>query len=280
MPYNNKRKITNRRGKNKKYNKQRTSAFKKVGSTNKLYRNRIPRMLQVATRRHNSVMLRFVTNQTYLLAPTLDSGVAKPICLSFRANSIFDIIQNTGIAGEVISQSPTAYGPGVDNVVADGWTEWTNRFQHFTVFGSKISVTCQPYGDTKGTPGLVILNLSGVAGGVTNTTTSAQLNILPYTKRGQLYNNGSSNVGSRLYNFYSTKKYEGVKDVSDNSQLRGRFGNSFGTAGPPGEQSFHNLWIGPVLPTATEALSPQVLRLKIEYIVKCTEPTFKNQVQL
>ena len=154
-----------------------------------------------------------------------------PRCLSLRANSIFDIYQQAGVAGEVISQSSTAYGPGVDNVVADGWAEWTNRFQHFTVFGSKISATCQPYGDTKGTPGLIMLNLSGVAGGVTNATSAAQLNILPYTKRGQLYNNGSNSTGSRVYNFYSTKKYEGVKDVSDNSQLRGRLANDFGTAG-------------------------------------------------
>ncbi len=247
--------------------------------TNSLYRNKIPRMLQVATRRHKSQFLRFVSNQTYLLAPTLSGGVAKPICLSIRANSIYDIMQNPGVADEVISQVPTAYGPGVDNVVADGYTEWTNRYQHFTVFGSKISVTCQPYGNVKGTPGLVVLNLSGVAGGVSNVTTAGQLNILPYTKRGQLYNNGANSTGSRLYNTYSTKKYEGVKDVDDNSQLRGRFGNDFGSPGPPGEQSFHNLWIGPVLPTATEALSPQVLRLKVEYIVKLSEPTFKNQVQ-
>lgn len=281
MPYYYKKKLNKRlRNRRKQRNKK---LFNAVGHTNKLYRNRIPRMLQIATRRNPNQMLRFVTNQTYLLAPTTSGGVGKPICLSIRANSLYDIMQNSGVASEVISQSPTAYGPGVSGVHADGWTEWKDRYQHFTVLGAKLSVTCQPYGtgEDQSEPGLLFVNLAGIGNKVNNTTTAAQLNVLPYTKKGQLYANSTGNTGSRCYMFYSAKKFEGVVDVADNSNLRGSFDNTFHPSGgsTPAEQSFFNIWVGNVNPAATKAVSKCVLRLKVEWIAKLTEPTDTNQVQ-
>lgn len=83
---------------------------------------------------------------------------------------------------------------------------------------------------------------------------------------------------------YSARKFEGVKDPDDNSNLRGRFANANlvppTTGATPGEQSFFYLALAPVDPTSTVASGGGVLRVKIEYIVHLKEPTESNQIQI
>ena len=64
---------------------------------------------------------------------------------------------------------------------------------------------------------------------------------------------------------YSARKFEGVKDPDDNSNLRGRFANANlvppTTGATPGEQSFFYLALAPVDPTSTVASGGGVLRV-------------------
>ena len=48
--------------------------FRPVGSTNRLYRNLVPRTLQIATRRNFNQRLKFVVNQTYQYDPGTIAG--------------------------------------------------------------------------------------------------------------------------------------------------------------------------------------------------------------
>jgi len=101
---------------------------------------------------------------------------------------------------------------------------------------------------------------------------------LPYTKRASIIQDPGVS-GKRLYQFYSAKKFEGVNDVLDNSNLRGRMG----TGAVPNETAFYNVGIVPtianVLGGTTNTRIPQgLMRIKLEYIVKLTEPTLTNQV--
>ena len=270
----------------KRYNNQRyKNGFKQVGNTNRLYHNSIPRTLQVATRRTNSQMLRFVKNMTFGINP---QPLSENIFLSIRANSLFDILQQNGSqnqGGTWNPQAPNEYGPAVTPVNADGWFDWNTRFQHFTVLGSKIQVTYEPIdvqyqvdGSPKFLPATLYINLSGVQGAIDPQTACKDVMKKPYTKRGQILQSSLAG-GKRLYSFYSAKKFEGVTDVLDNSNLRGRLG----TGAAPNENTFFNVGLLPTInPTlggnVGQTIPGGVMRIKIEYIAKLTEPTLTNEV--
>ena len=133
-------------------NKQRyKSGFKKPPSTNSLYHNQIPRTLQVATRRTNSQMLRFVKNLTYEIRPggvVPISASKENIYLSIRANSIYDILQHNGSGNTSdvwLSQDPSEYSATPGQLVnADGYDRWNEVFQHFTVMEVKFKPPTSP----------------------------------------------------------------------------------------------------------------------------------------
>ncbi|AXH77522.1 MAG: putative capsid protein [Circoviridae sp.] len=259
--------------------------FGKVGSTNKLYHPSVPRTLQIATRRHSSQMLRFVKNMTFGVQP---QQFAENIYLTIRANSIYDILSQNGgqnQPGTWNAQNNLAYGTGVNVVNAEGWNEWSPRFQHFTVMGSKCQVSFEPIsvgynaqGSSRFEPATLYCNLSGVSGAVTTTTACKDVISKPYTSRTQILASNARS-GKRLYGFYSAKKFEGVKDVMDNSNLRGRLG----TGAVPNEGSFFTVGIVPTVANAlgaqpTNPLPNGIMRVKMEYIVKLSEPSLTNQV--
>lgn len=182
---------------------------------------------------------------------------------------------NNGQLSPVISQN------------ADGWDNWTERYQHFCVVGSKITYTFEPTGT--GTPAIFFSHLSGVSSAVTTDTASARLNELPFIKRHSVASQGITSgiyasTGIRGNMTYSARKFEGVKDPEDNSNLRGRFANSNlnppTTGATPGEQSFFYLGLATVDPATSAKMGPGVLRVKIEYITQLKEPTESNQIQV
>ncbi len=255
--------------------------FRPVGSTNRLYRNLVPRTLQIATRRNFNQRLKFVVNQTYQYDPGTIAGT-ETNGMTFRANSIYDIRPDTyGTPNVFTAQDPQKYGIAMTNLVADGWAEWTTRYQHFSVLGSKIQATFEPYGtgEDQSQPGMCAITLSGVNGTVDATTNSAAINKLPYTQRAHVFGACNQNRGARLYQFYSAKKFEGVKDVLDNQQLRGRFANDNGTAATPGEMSFFDISLSKLNPAIGQQMPKGILTIKVEYIVNCTEPTKTDNVQ-
>jgi len=270
----------------KRYNAQRyKGGFKQVGNTNSLYHPQIPRTLQVATRRTNSQMLRFVKNMTFGVNP---QSLTENIFLTIRANSIYNILQSNGSqnqGGTWNPQNASNYGPAIPITNADGFDEWKDRFQHFTVLGSKCQVTYEPIeaqfepsGGPRFVPATLYVNLAGVTGSISPSTACKDVIQKPYTKRGQIVQSTAAG-GKRLYQFYSAKKFEGVNDVMDNSNLRGRLG----TGAVPSENSFYNVGLVPTINNnlggaTTNPVPGGVMRIKMEYIVKLSEPTLTNQV--
>ena len=260
----------------------------------KNFRTSVPRTIQIATKRNMNQTLKFVVNQTWVVDPTSQAAGLTAV-LSYRANSIFNSHMPTSVtatAGLFKSQDPTKYSNnGSLNPVisqnADGFDTWSDRYQHFTVTGSRMTYTYEPM--NAGAPAIFCSHMSGVSGAVNANTTAARLNTLPYVKRHSvvpqaLLAGGISGPGIRGSMNYSARRFEGIKDPQDNSNLRGRFANSLVTppvvGATPSEQTFFYLAIAPIDPSATTVVSGGVLRVKIEYVVKLKEPTESNQIQV
>lgn len=270
-----------------KYSNRRYKKHKKKESA---YRKAVPRTLQIATKRNTNMKLKFVVNQTYILDPSV-SGFAAGSCafLCYRANSIFHSqVPVSTNAGLWASQDPTKYNnlsSAAINQNADGWNEWTERFQHYCVTGSRIQATFEPAGS--GVPTIMSVHLSGVGGAVQATTTSARINSLPYVRKASIVSQGitiPNQAGARMGMNYSARKFEGITDPDDNSNLRGRFANSLlvppTTGTSPFEQSYFYVNFTPIDPATTGAMPKGVVRVKLEYIVHLKEPTESNQIQL
>jgi len=263
---------------------------RKLQGNRKQYRKQVPTTIEIATKRNMNQTLKFVVNQTYLVDPA-QIAVGKCAVLSYRANSLYKCHMPTGNTAQAAlfkSQDPTKYNNNgqLDPVIsqnADGWDEWTERYQHFCVTGSKISYTYEPV--STGAPAIFFSHLSGVAGAITADTLSSRLNELPYTTRHSQPSGGigAYSMGIRGSRKYSARAFEGVKDPQDNSNLRGRFANSQlnppTTGNTPGEQSFFYIGMAPVDPLTTQKMAAGVLRVKIEYIAQLKEPTESNQIQ-
>ena len=258
------------------------------------FRTSVPRTIQIATKRNMNQTLKFVVNQTWVVDPTSQAAGLTAV-LSYRANSIFNSHMPTSVAataGLFKSQDPTKYSNNgsltpVISQSADGFDTWSDRYQHFTVTGSRMTYTYEPM--NAGAPAVFCSHMSGVSGAVNANTTAARLNELPYVKRHSvvpqaLLAGGISGPGIRGSVNYSARRFEGIKDPEDNSNLRGRFANSLVTppvvGATPSEQTFFYLAIAPIDPSATTVVSGGVLRVKIEYVVKLKEPTESNQIQV
>ena len=255
--------------------------------TKSAYRSIMPRTLQIADRRNLSQTLRFVTNQTYLVKPGGNVGGMENVYLSIRANSIYNIMKDNGshnAATTWTSQDPTAYGSSV-SPNATGWDQWNTRYRHFTVLGSKISITYEPTGvdaSLNPVPTTVYVNLSGATGTIAVGSEMSVINKLPYTKRASIVpnlnqpGNGKIYGGVRLTQSYSAKKFEGVKDVLDNKQLSGQFSGVL-----PEEKSYYTVGLRNTIPSGAtnDRMQAGIMRIKVEYITRCSEPTDTNFVQ-
>lgn len=256
-------------------------------TTASLYRTAIPRTIQRATRRPKSLTLKFVVNQTYLFdGSQVPNGETAFLC--YRANSIYQSQIPTSANGTAPTAAWTSQDPSIysnmtsDNKFAnaEGFDDWKNRFNHFVVKGSKISSTFEP--TNVGVPAVHFHLLSGSLDSVTGTTKSSDLNKRPYCFRSSLNPTTvqRQSAGTRMYQTYSVRKFEGVKDVQDNSNLRGDFGPDSTTNLPktPAEESYFYVGIAPVNPASTTKLCSGIVRVKVEYIVFLKEPTLSNQV--
>lgn len=279
------RRSYNRKGKGK--NLRFRKGFKKQGNTNSMYHPRVPRTLQLSTRRPTQRYLRFVKNMTWKLTP---SGTEQHVNFCCRANSIGDIMVINGsqmTTNSIVAQGsdyqPDWSGAGQPITDVESFDQWKSRFQHFTVLGSKASLTYEPIGTTSGEPCTLYLGVGGIANQITNVNDMDSISKLPYYKRAQILGGATTGFGQgkRLYQFYSAKKFEGVKDVIDNQQLRGRFPNTT-TGDPlnqPGEQSFFYFGIVNTVPALVAPSVPPssgIMRARVEYIVKLSEPTNTN----
>ena len=278
----------------KKHKKRVFSRKPKVVSR-KNYRSQIPRTIQIATKRNTNMTLKFTLNQTWILDPSKLTNPNDTLVMSYRANSIFHSHMPTmdnSTSAAAVSQDPALYNNNGQLTTliqqsADGFDTWSDRFQHFTIVGSKITYTFEPF--STGAPAVFCSHLSGVSGAIQAATSAVRLNALPYTTRHSIVSSEVNPVtaaynGIRGSRNYSARSFEGVTDPVDNSNLRGRFANSLltppVTGATPSEQSFFYLALAPIDPSTAASVGKGVLRVKIEYIVKLREPTESNQVQL
>ena len=257
--------------------------------------------MQIATRRPQKQLLRFVSNQTYHVRPGGSVGAVENCYLQFRANSIYDICDGNNGNGSLnqpstwIPQDSTIYGPSLTEINAEGFEDWRARFSHFTVIGSKISVSYEPYGiqgeqNAVQVPTTVYVNLAGNQSQIGPGTQMSAINKLPYTKRasivpsqtnsttsGLLSTSTFGNAGVRLYSFYSAKKFEGISDVMDNEQLKGAM---LASPAAPQEQAFFTVGLRNTIPSvaAGDRMPQGIMRIRLEYITMLTEPSSTNQV--
>lgn len=204
-----------------------------------------------------------------------------------RANSIGDIFVTNGsqLANNTVVAQGADYqanwgAGGQPQTNVESYDQWSQRFQHFTVLGSKLSLTYEPIGTVAGEPSTLYAGVAGIANQISATTDMDAISKLPYYKRAQILGSSTQGfgIGKRLYQFYSAKKFEGVKDVIDNQQLRGRFPNSVtgDLLNQPGEQSFYYFGVVNTVASTGSAPSPGIMRARVEYIVKLSEPTNTN----
>ena len=247
-------------------------------------------------------MLRFVSNQVYTVRPGGSVGGMENVFLRIRANSIYDIMQQNGGLNAPNTwnpQDPVKYGPSVQVTNADGWDEWYQRYFHFTVVGSKITVTFEPTGinnasatATNAVPCAVYIVKGGANTSISTGTEMSAINKLPYLKKAHItpQNSTFGTAGSATYRSttqsgvsmsmgYSAKRFEGVKDVRDNEQLKGAMG---GNPAIPTENSYFTVGLRNIIASgaATDSMISGVMSIKVEYITLLSEPTTTNQVQL
>lgn len=262
------------------------SPKKKTIKTKSLYHPSVARSLQIATRRNFNQKLKFVTNQTYIynsaVTPDGDSCVLK-----YSANSIYNsqVAVSTLAGPELKSQNPALYSNLVSdglNQDASGYDQWSSSYQHFTVAGSKIQITCRPMGT--GVPTQVSIVLAGKSTAITSDTKTDTLATMPFMRRAIICSTGNGATNSvRLYHTYSARKFEGVRDPTDNSNLRGRFADNTvtppvaGTA--PTESSYFYVVVSPVDPNVTGKVIPMMITTKVEYVTILREPTLTNKIQ-
>jgi len=294
MPRKLNRKLAN--SKSKRYKK----GFRKPANTNSLYRNSIPRTLQVATRRPTTATLRFVKNMTFHVKPNINAdGTNNMFHLQIRANAIKSMIsdyypEQTVSETKWVEQDQdyalVGTGTGLD-INAEGFEDWRHRFHDYTVLGSKIQCSYEPVINTQGSaasftsPTTLILQQSQAAANGVDPAVDDISDIvkLPNLSRAQILQArvGRGGQGARLYSFFSAKKAFGVKDVMDNTTLGGNF-NIAGTPGRPSKAAFYNIYIAetvPVRPGAVEHPCVEgILRVKVEYITKLTVETSTNEV--
>lgn len=160
----------------------------------------------------------------------------------FRANSCFD---------------PDFTGTGHQPM---GFDQWSALFNHYTVLGSKISVTAQIVTNASTKPVIAGVYLSDGSGAPYTLFTE-----FAEAKKGR-WRQMLPSIGEKSYKLvskFSAKKFYGLKDVMDNQNLRAAVTTN------PGEDAFYHLWC-----QCADAASTATVRytIVIDYIVKFTEP--------
>jgi hypothetical protein len=140
-----------------------------------------------------------------------------------------------------------------------GFDQWAAFYQKFVILGSKITVT--PLAGDSSTAlstGIVSLGLQRTPFSDLNINQMVEQKHAKYT---------TLQLGFRsrpLTCFYSAKKFEGVKDVSDNDDLYGTPATS------PSKVSF--FVISAYGPSASVDVLPIRMQVKIQYIVMFKDP--------
>lgn len=172
-----------------------------------------------------------------------------------------------GLAADYVFSANGMYDPNISGIGHQplGFDQWMTFYDHYTVVGSKISVTLHSSGDTNiasnsGYIGLLLMDSS-----TSQTGTSHDYLIEQGKTSYKPYGESSSSGGIvKLFRKMGTKKFFGRKNVMDNSDLRGS------ASANPAEQNYWHLWVSPI----NLSYDPVAvyITVKITYTAILTEP--------
>ena len=199
-------------------------------------RRRITPLIQPSSK---MVRLRFADN--FQLNATAGNTVAREL---IRCNSMYDPENSLGGAQP------------------NGYDEWMNFYTHYTVLGARIKAVFQSIGTTGNA-----YNVCGIGLIPTTTTDSSFKDMMgdKYIKWRPIGSADGGNAVTTVTNWFSAKKYFGVKDVKDNTD---RIGATDGAN--PTEQAYFDVFVAGGA-GVTDATAVNVY-LTVEYIALLTEP--------
>ena len=145
--------------------------------------------------------------------------------------------------------------------------QWMQFYDHYTVIGSKITVTFMPTDPSTVALGTAII---GIYLGDSPTNLSGAFSVDEMIEQGKtVYTQLASPTPKTLTRKFSTKKFFGTKNVNGQPEYKGT------TASNPDDQAYFHVWVGPTSPV-WDAGEVRVT-IKIDYIAMLTEPKFLAQ---
>lgn len=274
-----------------------------------------PTTFQIHTKRQRNVKLNFSHTQSYVLNPKLNAYGTQNACyfMQVRANGLRDY--NITYSGNdpinpldiwmPIDQSGTTYGPSLPETAFHPSLEpWYLKYEHFVVIGSKVTVSFAPTGggkplttgddyiptDGSVAPITAFICKTGTADIMSHTMSASDIDKIPFLRK-KTFMISDTTQSATLAMGYSARKFEGVKDVVDNSNLRGELskpGGFYYEGSPaklgtnPAEATFFNFGIvdarGDARPlveanSIRDALPRFMVSVKYDYTVVLKEPS-------
>lgn len=174
----------------------------------------------------------------------------------FRANSVYDPDYTT------TGHQPLYYD------------QWATNYTRSTVVGSKITIQWVPQSNVNLTPGMFGCELMKVPS-------------IPYTALDTLYESTRGRFGrttgivqsqggqkvSTVSKTFSARKFMGVSNVKDNSDLQGLMGGT-GVGTNPAQNAYYAVWLASI---GANDPSTTFFRVVIDYIVLLQEPKLVTQ---
>lgn len=293
----------------KGYKKRRTAKR----STRTKYRGRVPRMIQPSTYKHKEAIVSFDYENEFHVVPTgfANSNAGDMMAwLSVMANCPNDVLHdnqdgtaNQGTiphAGFNIQNTGPPTQIGGQTTVKD-WYQWSGRYRHFCVIGSKIQVTANPIAHPSAVDGVTrdgtwpwIMHLYKTGGttggefpGVTGDTSNETIGNKPYCKRTKISGTSTTSgagpsKGGYLSMGYSARSFEGVANVRDNGDLKGTIGSSTAAGLIPVEKTRFVICLKNAItaPTTGNWIQPcdLMLKFKVTYTVRFGEPVTTSDI--
>jgi hypothetical protein len=262
-------------------------------SRGRMYGAKRPLRIQRATHVPKSVVISFVTDKTFHYTPaplpqapatTMSTGILQVSCNNIITPMLADVgtwTAQEGAAGDTVE--------GLDDWIqhVPGGVDGTGRYQTYCVLGAKIDVSSAASSDnTAVTVNNYCVGIHKNSNDLTDVTSSTQLPTIakfPYTRirncTGAVNGSGTENTaqGCRLSDTYSAKKWEGVTDVKDNSQLHSTVEGDPKELKAPAIGGKWQIFVASREPKSILKQVPsQLIRVKVQYTVLLTDPVTSN----
>lgn len=173
-----------------------------------------------------------------------------------------------GIPGIQLFNASSCYDPDTTGVGHQprGFDQWMTMFDHFTVIGSKITVTYSLVAQSADRTVMTGVNLKDF----TTTPTDKNDYMEGRNVRSCLLSGGATGDARKcsLTMTYSPKKFLSISKPMSDASIKG------GAGGNPSENAYFHCWAAPTGSADIESIAYQVV---IDYLVVFTEPKQPSQ---